>query len=471
MRRLIPVPVLIALLAVPAPPASAAPGQPPPTRVSGASPLEPGCGGSPRTGTVYPDSEVGPSVAVDPRRPHRRAVTWMQDRWDSSSADAAPTAYTRDGGRSWARSVPPAFTRCTGGTYQRTSNPQLSAGPDGRMYLAAYATDDVTLPRTAMLVSTSTDGGRTWGRVATLVADEDLQVDYDRHSVVADPHRPGHATVVWTEQVFTPDFSTFDGRTFLARTTDGGRTWSRPRLMLDLPGADVTSFAVEIVHLPGGRLVAGMTIIEGERYSAAAMTSADGGRTWSAPAVIAPIDLAEVTDPRDGAAVRHGDFRVDVAADPRPGRRTVHAVWTDDRTGAARVLHSRSTDGGRTWSRPRRVSAVPDADAFTPAVAVNAGGTVGVTYVDLSADTVASPTLDADHWFTSSADGGRTWAARTRLTPDPFDLRRAPVAFGYFLGDAMGLATAGRRFVPAFAATGPAATGPTDVFVGEVRRS
>ena len=335
-----------AVLVLPATPAAA--GGSPPTTVSGASPLHPGCGGSPQTGRLYRDSEIGPSVAVDPARPWRRAVTWQQDRWDNSSAQAALSAYSRDGGRTWAPSVPPAFTACTGGHYQRASNPQLSAGPDGRMYLATYAADDVTEPGTAMLVSTSTDGGRSWGPVTTLVSDEEMLVDYDRHSVVADPHRPGHAMVVWTEQVFTPDFATFDGRTFVARTTDGGRTWSRPRLILDLPGTEVTSFAVEIVHLRGGGLVAGLTIIEGERFSAAAIRSSNGGRTWSAPVVIDVIDLAEVTDPRDGSAVRHGDFRVDIAADPRPGRRTVHAVWTDDGAGTPQVLHSRSTDAGRT---------------------------------------------------------------------------------------------------------------------------
>ena len=65
-------------------------------------------------------------------------------------------------------------------------------------------------------------------------------------------------------------------------------------------------------------------------------------------------------------------------------------------------------------------------------------------------------------------ENGYGWSPRTRLTATSFDLRLAPVAFGFFLGDAMGLDPAGRRFVPAFAVTGPAAAGPTDVLATEV---
>ena len=43
----------------------------------------------------------------------------------------------------------------------------------------------------------------------------------------------------------------------------------------------------------------------------------------------------------------------------------------------------RSTDGGRSWTAPRRINGAPKALAFTPAVAVAADGTVGVSYYDL----------------------------------------------------------------------------------------
>ncbi|MFL5877562.1 MAG: hypothetical protein ACJ76T_17010, partial [Solirubrobacteraceae bacterium] len=50
-----------------------------------------------------------------------------------------------------------------------------------------------------------------------------------------------------------------------------------------------------------------------------------------------------------------------------------------------------------------------------------------------------------------SHDGGANWdASEARLTPDSFDMRTAPYALRYFVGDYEGLDNAGNAFTPLF---------------------
>jgi hypothetical protein len=123
------------------------------------------------------------------------------------------------------------------------------------------------------------------------------------------------------------------------------------------------------------------------------------------------------------------------------------------------------TNGGRSWSRPKRVSSNNSTQAFTASVDVNGRGQLGVTYYDFTFDTVGSIPLETDYWATRSADGGRTFTARERITPHSFDMRSAPVAGGYFVGDYEGLASVNRPFKPLFVqANDGSAANPTDVF-------
>jgi hypothetical protein len=59
--------------------------------------------------------------------------------------------------------------------------------------------------------------------------------------------------------------------------------------------------------------------------------------------------------------------------------------------------------------------------------------------------------VPTDHWIVHSHDGGASWTENH--VAGPFDMRTAPDAGGYFLGDYEGLGTAGSTFYPFFAAT------------------
>ena len=130
--------------------------------------------------------------------------------------------------------------------------------------------------------------------------------------------------------------------------------------------------------------------------------------------------------------------------DPVTG--AMHVAWSDARfTGVDQIALITSTDGGVTWSAPRRVSDGPgDAPAFTVSVAARPGGHVAVSAYSLRND--PSRQFLVDLFVQVSADGGATFGAARRATPESFDIRWAAQARGYFLGDYIGLAGSSERF-------------------------
>ena len=193
-------------------------------------------------------------------------AVWQQDRWSNGGAQGNLTGVTFDAGRNWEVVESPPFSRCAGGNasnggdYERASDPWVSFGRDGTAYQMALTVDvstaDPTLlnVRDAMLVSTSKDGGRTWGKITTLIADESPLVLNDKNSLTADPTRSGVAYAVWDRLELTEDLQNFRGPTLFTRTTDGGKTWERPRVIFD-PGLNNQTIANQIAVLPNGRLV------------------------------------------------------------------------------------------------------------------------------------------------------------------------------------------------------------------------
>jgi hypothetical protein len=109
--------------------------------------------------------------------------------------------------------------------------------------------------------------------------------------------------------------------------------------------------------------------------------------------------------------------------------------------------------------------------AFLPSIAVDAHGTVGVTWYDLRNDRPGDAALTADAWFAYSRDRGATWR-QTHLA-GPFTIRGLPSSRnGHRLGEYEGLAAiGGRGFAAIFTAPAPLAKdGPTDILFARIRR-
>lgn len=182
------------------------------------------------------------------------------------------------------------------------------------------------------------------------------------------------------------------------------------------------------------------------------------------------IDTEPVTcpDPGDQGAcpIRTGDILFDVAVDRATG--TLYAVWQDARFSGAThddIALSRSTDGGTTWSSPIKVNRTPatepvnDQQAFTPSVHVTDDGTVVVTHYDFRNNTSTDGILGTDHWAVhchaaaEDCASAASWDEETRVTRASFDMRQAPFAGGYFVGDYEGLMSDGTDVLAYFSAS------------------
>ena len=447
------------------------------TLVSGPSPFA-GCtvGGA---GTNYVNAEVEPYVAVNPANPTNYIGVWQQDRWSNGGAHGLMSAASFDGGATW-KPVPQPFSACAGGLgYERASDPWVSFGPDGTAYSVSISFNH-TNNSNAVGAAVSRDGGLSWTLLTKLITDDEPSTQFfnDKESVTADPVKRGVAYAVW-DRLEQPNGNpyadqhalAFRGPGMFSKTVDGGQTWSAPSVMVNTPSEYQTIGNQIVVNAQTGALYDFFNYIHAPGRSAgsnsvAFVQSTDGGATWSKPQIIASLQLVSVTDPNTGEALRTGDIIPEPAIDPATGQ--LYVVWQDGRfSGGAHadIALSTSTDGGRTWSAPSQVNTPTGKAAFNAMVGVNSAGTVAVTYYDVRNLAAGNTTtLPTDYWQTLSTNGGQSFGSESHLA-GPFDMKTAPVAEGFFIGDYAGLAATGTKFVPFFIQTNSGnLTNRTDVF-------
>ncbi|TMH60230.1 MAG: exo-alpha-sialidase [Betaproteobacteria bacterium] len=438
-------------------------------RVTGFSPLAPGCDGEAPSGVLYSGAEVEPMVAVDPANSQHLIGVWQQDRWSSGGAAGQLAGVSFDGGRTWSRTSAP-LSRCTGGSvanggdYPRVSDPWVSIAPDGAAYQIAIAFGgNLLAPNSfgAVLVSRSADGGRTWGAPTTLIRDGSTAFS-DKESITADPTNADFIYATWERFVGS---ESGPAPTWFARTTNAGASWESAREIY-APGGNNSTLNNQVVVLPDGTLVLFFsefdTIGNATTVFLRVIRSQDKGASGSAPITIAQSQARGARVPESGIPIRDGANLGSIAAGKNG---TLVVAWQDARfSGGVRdgIAFSRSTDGGLTWSPPAQINSVPGVQAILPTITIRDDGVIGVTYYDFRGHTPGAATLATDYWLTTSIDGA-TW--NESHVSGPFDFITAPFAEGLFLGDYQALTSVGNTFVPFYVTTNHASPGNlTDVF-------
>jgi hypothetical protein len=416
---------------------------------------------------IQPDTQIEPSIAVNPEHP-KNVVTVYQEGRIASGGDATNGFATSfDGGRSWIAGELPKLTHRVGqgGTWERASDAVVAFGPGNMAYANSLVFDqneENGLP-SGIAVNVSKDGGRTWS-APVVFQDDKLGGLNDKNWVVVDQsdapgHHKGRVYVIWDRVApvvydycdhdcdqlanWLPNLQTIPGLVF-----PGQGLGAYPMVMKD-GGIGIVMEAIS-GGLPttfGGEGEPDLGV--GEQVFIRAPLA--GSTPWPAPiGFLPPVDIA--TNKSNGVrAQRASDGLPAAAVDPDSG--TVYAVWDDGRfrsDGVNDAVVSKSTDGGVTWSPAARINPGPTGDSvnhYNVTLAVAEHGVLQVAYRQrreavsgLAKD--FSPAIDT--FVQESRDGGKTWSAPLQINSSPSNaLYDAFSRNGSFEGDYNQTASAG----------------------------
>ncbi len=394
-------------------------------------------------------------IAVNPVNPQNMLIG--ANDWNYN--DGCAFGVTFDGGKTWTKALPngfiPAITRFTNdpsvpgtGAYDLGGDPAVAFGPDGTAYFACFGYKGTSA---ALLLSRSTDGGKTWptnpAQLALVTAfngggkaggSNGQFPDHDAIHVAKD----GTIYLTWAQ---------FNGLgahspVYLATSTDGGRSFNKPVTVSS--GSVGSDQDQRIVTDPrtGTAYVTFDNALQGHKGLAMYVAvSSDRGRTWGKPIQFATFQNAVCLFPPDCFNISGTPFR-GPGSYPAPAfdptRNRLYVAYTDIVNGRAQVL--------LTWASTTH----PDQWATPVVVAPSAGDRINVEIsvepvsgrIDLMAnDRSWSGNSLFDVTYLSSNDGGATWSAK-RVTTSSWD----PSAFGVpdsdgtirpFIGDYDGIAS------------------------------
>jgi hypothetical protein len=353
-------------------------------------------------------------------------------------------ATSTNAGRTWRSGILPAVTSASTppGAAPRASDPAVAYDAAHGQWLVA--TLIIGSNFTALGISRSSDGV-TWSPPVLAANTPFASLGYDKEWIACD-NTPtsrfyGSCYLVYTE------LSQFTPRLALQSSHDGGATWTAPTGAATAYGANVVG-ALPLVQ-PDGALT---IVFDANGNGFYSVRSTDGGVTFAAPVGIAAV-----------AETRRREIRVPslpTAAVDASG--TMFVVWADCnlRAGCASqdIVLSSSTDGS-AWTAPTPV--LRGKDRFAPGLAADptAPGHLGlVTYEQQ--ETCATSTCRLSVVYTTSRDAGATWKQPQRLDARPLSYPwLANTTSGRFVGDYVGAAFAGGRFVPVFALAQPPTSG------------
>ena len=413
------------------------PGITTPTRVNNDL-LPPGNG-------TNPWSQAEPDIDVNPFNENNIVAVYQESRFRDGGARALNYATSMDRGLSWVEGSLPDLTQELGGPWERASDPWVAFGPANRVYYVTLDFNE-TKPANQVGVSVSRDGGLTWGSPVRVFRSELDFNDKEAIEVDSHPGSPhfGNVYVAWDINI-DPANGGPAQHLVVARSTNGGASYQAPLVLriartnigaIPRVGPDGTVYVMWAGT--GGSSGFPAPDVLGPFVSIFLSTSTDGGASFSSPRVIQTLRSQSVPFIRDGSILPS------LSIDRKTG--DLYLVWADSRwTGVDQTTISYSRDKGATWSLPRRVSNGPgDAPTFTAAVAVNGLGEVGVSYTSLENDPARA--FGIDQYFSVSRNRGVTFESRQRLSPVTSDIRWAAWAREFFLGDYTGIAAGPKAF-------------------------
>jgi hypothetical protein len=158
-------------------------------------------------------------------------TTFQTGRFFDGGASNIGWATSTNGGRTWVTGVLPGTTVFEGGPWARISDPAVAYDPLHDVWMISGLGIDDSLSGAAVLTSRSTDGGLTWQNPVTVSLAPGTF--YDKNWIACDtwassPHY-GNCYTEWDDAGTGADL-------LMSTSTDGGLTWGPPLTPAGNPG-------------------------------------------------------------------------------------------------------------------------------------------------------------------------------------------------------------------------------------------
>ncbi len=356
------------------------------------------------------------------------------------------TIFSTDGGITWNQSD--LITgRAQGPTLSGAPNdfvsptdPYAASDTNGNLYFG-YSALQLINPdgspnfANALNFTKSNNLGIGWNATASIEnnLNPPQQAFVNRPTITVNPFNPNILYAVWGNLAFVLNPAlpqTFE----LQISRDGGNTWSAPRTIATLDGG-VFGFNAILHILPDhSPIVIYQSNNPDGTFNIIALKSKDFVN-WTPHLAYKNGVIAHVSDPNNSSlSFATYTFGTDSKINQRTGE--LYITWADAKANphstpwlpAAGVFISRSKDGGKTWSSP--IVANPKTvgvQTFSPAIAIAANGTIGVSFYDFrgyknTGDINAD--LKTNLWLALFDHKLECRLEELRLTPESFDARK-----------------------------------------------
>jgi hypothetical protein len=223
----------------------------------------------------------------------------------------------------------------------------------------------------------STNGGATWGNTQRITWNSESSLD---PAIAVDSSN--YIQVVWHDR------SSGNYEIYYKKSTNGGTTWVGHKRLTWNSGLSMDS-AVAVdpsdnIHVVWQDYTPGIPEMYYRR-------STDGGATWG---------NVQRLSWNSGWS-----FCPAITSDSNG---FIHVVWHDDTPGSSEIYYKRSTNGGVSWLKTKRLT-WSEVSSFRPKIAVNSSDNLHMVWYGQAPESL-------ELFYKKGSNGGMTWGSVKRLT-------------------------------------------------------
>jgi hypothetical protein len=343
------------------------------------------------------DAANEPSICVDPTNPNKMSIGWRQFDTVSNNFRQAGWGYTTNGGTSW------TFPGVLENNIFR-SDPVLNSDETGRLfYLSLLSTFFDNMWR-------SLNGGQSWTNLGPATGGDKQWFGIDN------TNSTGHG---FQYQTWSTAGNNYGGRQF-SRSTDGGFTWMDP---INIPHTPI--WGTEDVDTNGNLFIGGVNPNNASQFWCIRSTNAKNASVTPSFDQSTVVNLGGNIDASDfiNPAGLVGQVFLTVDRSGTSTNNNVYMLASVQPTGfidGSDVMFVRSTNGGQTFSAPRRINDDPINHTkwhWFGTLSVAPNGRIDAVWLDTRN---AANNSDSQLFYSFSTDAGNTWSANVAVS-DPFN--------------------------------------------------